>query len=122
MNEYVKYNIEIIFNEEIEGYFKDFNLALRKTDILWTKPSELSFYTALGMPIIIAPLIGSQEDFNRKWLLKLGSAIEQRNPDYTNEWLFDLLKDGWFAEAAMEGFIEGEKRGVFNIQKMVLWS
>ncbi len=112
-------NIEIIFNKEIGGYFKEFNLALRKTDILWTKPSELSFYTALGLPIIIAPLIGSQEGFNREWILRLGSAIEQQNPKYTNEWLFDLLKTGWFAEAAMQGFVEGQKRGVFNIQKII---
>ncbi len=112
-------NVEIIYNKKIEDYFKDFNLALRKTDILWTKPSELSFYTALGLPIIIAPSIGSQEDFNREWLLRLGSAILQENPDYTNEWLFDFLESGWFAEAAMQGFIEGEKRGVFNIEKII---
>ncbi len=112
-------NIEIIFNEEIEEYFKAFNLALKKTDILWTKPSELSFYTSLGLPIVIAPSIGSQEDFNREWLLRLGSGILQENPEYADEWLFDLLEKGWFAEAAMQGFIEGEKRGVFNIQEII---
>jgi len=65
-------NIEIVFSEKIEDYFKDFNKKLRKTDLLWTKPSELSFYTGLGIPIIMASSIGSQEDFNRKWLLALG--------------------------------------------------
>jgi len=112
-------NLKVIFHKNIGSYFKEFNLALRKTDILWTKPSELSFYTALGLPIIIAPTIGSQEDFNKEWLLKLGSAILQENPNYTNEWLFDLLKSGWFAEASMQGFVEGEKRGVFNIEKII---
>ena len=112
-------NLKVIFHKNIGSYFKEFNLTLRKTDILWTKPSELSFYTALGLPIIIAPTIGSQEDFNQEWLLKLGSAILQENPSYTNEWLFDLLKSGWFAEASMQGFIEGEKRGVFNIEKII---
>lgn len=111
--------IEIIFAADIEHYFHDFNLALRKTDILWTKPSELSFYTALGLPIIIAPTIGSQEDFNKEWLLRLGSAIEQENPDYADQWLFDFLDNGWFAEAAMQGFVEGEKSGTFNIEKIV---
>lgn len=111
--------LQIIFGKSIENYFKLFNLALRKTDILWTKPSELSFYTALGLPIIIAPSIGSQEDFNREWLLKLGSAIAQKNPAYTHQWIFDLLKQGWFAEAAMEGFVEGEKRGLFNIKRII---
>jgi len=115
----LKTGVEIIFNDKISGYFKDFNLALRKTDILWTKPSELSFYTGLGLPIIIAPSIGSQENYNRKWLLELGSGILQNDPEHTNEWLFDLLESGWFAEAAMQGFVEAEKRGVFNIARIV---
>ena len=112
-------SIEIIWEKNIEDYFKKFNQALRKTDILWTKPSELSFYTALGLPIIIAPTIGSQEDFNKQWLLRLGSAIPQENPDYTIQWLFDFLESGWFAEAAMQGFIEAEKFGTLNIKKIV---
>ncbi|GAI08716.1 unnamed protein product, partial [marine sediment metagenome] len=36
-------NIEILYAQRIEDYFKEFNQRLRKTDILWTKPSELSF-------------------------------------------------------------------------------
>ncbi|PIV42250.1 MAG: hypothetical protein COS26_02390 [Candidatus Nealsonbacteria bacterium CG02_land_8_20_14_3_00_40_11] len=112
-------NIEIVFDEDIESYFQKFNLALRKTDVLWTKPSEISFYTALGFPIIIAPPVGSQEEFNKKWLLRLGSGIPQENPNYTNQWLFDFLDSGRFAEAAMQGFIEGEKLGIFNIQKII---
>lgn len=111
--------INIIFNKNIEDYFQNFNQALRKTDILWTKPSELSFYTALGIPIIIAPTIGYQEEFNKEWLLKLGSGTIQENPEYTDEWLFDLLDEGWFAEAAMQGFIEGEKLGTYNIEKII---
>ena len=112
-------NIEIIFDENIENYFQKFNLALRTTDILWTKPSEISFYTALGLPIIIAPPLGSQEEFNKKWLLKLGSGIPQENPNYTNQWLFDFLESGRFAEFAMQGFIEGEKFGTLNIGKII---
>jgi len=79
----------------------------------------MSFYTALGLPIVLAPCIGSQEELNKKWLLRLGSALSQENPDFTDEWLFDLLREGWFAEAAMQGFVEGEKRGVFNIRKTI---
>lgn len=113
-------NIEIIFEREIKDYFEKFNSALEKTDILWTKPSELSFYSALGMPIIIAPPIGSQEDFNMRWLLKSGFGIFQENPFYVNQWLFDWLEKGYFAKLAFQGFIEGEKNGVFNIKKICL--
>jgi len=112
-------NIEIVFDEDIENYFQKFNLALRKTDVLWTKPSEISFYTALGLPIIIAPPVGSQEEFNKKWLLRLGSGIPQENPNYANQWFFDFLDSGRFAEAAMQGFIEGEKLGTFKIKEII---
>jgi hypothetical protein len=111
--------VEILFGRDIEDYFQKFNLALRKTDILWTKPSELSFYAALGIPIIIAPAIGSQEEFNKRWLLKSGFGIFQENPSYADQWLFDWLNRGYLAEAAMEGFIEGEKLGTLNIQKII---
>ncbi len=111
--------VEIVFDEDIESYFQKFNLALRKTDVLWTKPSEISFYTALGLPIIIASPVGSQEEFNKKWLLRLGSGIPQENPNYANQWLFDFLDSGRFAEAAMQGFVEGEKLGTLNIKKII---
>ncbi|PIS39931.1 MAG: hypothetical protein COT32_02495 [Candidatus Nealsonbacteria bacterium CG08_land_8_20_14_0_20_36_22] len=112
-------NIEIIFAENIEDYFEKFNQRLRIIDVLWTKPSELSFYTALGMPIIIAPPVGSQEDFNQKWLLTLGSGTLQENPNYTVQWLFDYLFSGRLAEAAMQGFMEAEKLGTFNIKRII---
>lgn len=112
-------NIEVISDNNINDYFKKFNQKLRVTDALWTKPSELSFYTGLGLPIIIAPPVGSQEDFNKKWLLALGSATIQEDPDYTNQWLFDYIDSGRLAEAAMQGFIEAEKKGVYNIEKII---
>ena len=112
-------NVEILFAREIQNYFQEFNRALRKTDILWTKPSELSFYSALGLPIIIAPQIGSQEEFNKRWLLKSGFGLFQENPNYVKEWLFDWVKQGYLAEAAMQGFIEGEKMGTYKIQNII---
>lgn len=115
----IGWGIEIIFSGNKEDYFKKFNQALRTTDILWTKPSELSFYVALGLPIIIAPPIGSQEEFNRTWLRTIGAAASQDDPKYCNEWLFDWVNSGWFAEAAMHGFIEAPKFGTYNIEKVI---
>ncbi|MBU1146206.1 hypothetical protein KKD80_01525 [Patescibacteria group bacterium] len=112
-------NIKIIFGENTEDYFKKFNRALRQVDVLWTKPSELSFYTALGLPIIISTPIGSQEDFNRKWLTTIGSGIDPEDIDYVDEWFFDWIDSGWFARAAMQGFMEGGKYGTYNIEKFI---
>ena len=111
--------MEIIFSRDIEDYFRKFNQALKKTDILWTKPSELSFYSALGLPIIIAPPIGSQEEFNKRWLLKSGFGEAQENPRYAGQWLPDWLEKGYLAEKAMQAFIEGEKLGTLNIKKII---
>jgi len=112
-------NIICTFAPNKEIYFKKFNHVLRNTDILWTKPSELSFYTALGLPLIMTPPIGSQEDFNRKWLQTIGSGTDQEDVRYTDQWLYDWLDSGWFAEAAMEGFLEAPKFGTYNIAKVI---
>jgi hypothetical protein len=112
-------NIKIIFALEKEDYFTTFNETVRTTDILWTKPSELSFYCALGLPIIIAPPIGSQEHFNREWLKKIGGGIDQEDSRYTHEWLFDSINSGWLAEAAISGFLDGRQFGVENIVDVV---
>lgn len=111
--------VKIIFERHKHDYFQTFNACLRKTDILWTKPSELSFYAALGLPIIIAPPIGSQEDFNRQWLIYLGAGIKQENPKYVAEWLFDWIESGRLAEAASQGFLEAPRMGTYNITKIL---
>ncbi|MDD4531333.1 MAG: hypothetical protein PHH21_01340 [Candidatus Pacebacteria bacterium] len=111
--------IEIVYGNNFEEYYDKFNLALRNTDILWTKPSALSFYAALGLPIIIAPTIGSQEEYNKIWLLKSGFGVEQREIGQVKEWLYDWLNEGYFADMAMEGFISGEKMGTFKIKEQI---
>jgi len=112
-------NLKIIFALEKEDYFREFNSALRTSDILWTKPSELVFYSALGLPIIMAPSLGSQEVYNRIWLKTIGAGISQNDPRYTHEWLFDWVESGWLAEAAMSGFLDGRQFGVSNIIDVV---
>lgn len=111
--------VKILYSLSRETYFTRFNRLMRTTDVLWTKPSELCFYSALGIPIIMSPSIGSQEKFNRTWLRSIGGGIGQEDPRYVDEWLFDWLFSGWLAEAAMEGFLEAPKFGTYNIEKII---
>ncbi|MBN8459534.1 MAG: hypothetical protein J0M04_17025 [Verrucomicrobia bacterium] len=111
--------IRIIHSESLHGYFDRFNQALHETDILWTKPSELSFYCGLGIPIIMSPTIGSQEKFNRKWLREIRAGIKQENPDYADQWLYDMLNRGTLAESAWDGFLKARKLGTFNIMRVL---
>ena len=109
--------INIIYDETLYRYFDKFNAALTDTDILWTKPSELSFYCGLGLPIIMTPPIGSQEKFNAKWLYEIQAGIRQENPDYADQWLFELLRKGRLAEAAWSGFLKARKLGTHKIEE-----
>jgi hypothetical protein len=108
-------NVSIIWAENNESYFELFNQSLQTTDILWTKPSELSFYCALGIPIIMTPAIGPQEKCNRRWLREIGAGIKQQDPEFANQWLFDMLNRGRLAEAAWNGFLKARKYGTYNI-------
>jgi hypothetical protein len=113
-------NVNIIFNKSKLEYFKLFNKCLHTTDILWTKPSELSFYSGLGLPIIISSPVGSQEDFNREWLISVGTGIDSLDPRYVDEWLFDALDSGRLARAAMDGFLNADSLGTYKIEKILL--
>jgi hypothetical protein len=112
-------NLRVIFGPSKPEYFRIFSRTLRETDVLWTKPSELSFYCGLGIPIIISPTIGSQEEFNRKWLLEIGAGALQENPAYTGQWIFDLLHEGRLAEIAWSGFLNARKCGTYNIREIL---
>jgi hypothetical protein len=109
----------IVREDSKAAYFDRFNALMRETDVLWTKPSELSFYSALGIPIVMAPPLGSQESKNQKWLMDKGCALPQYTPLHALEWLSDMLKDGVLAERALSGFVKNRKLGVFKIEEVL---
>lgn len=111
--------VSIIYHPQKMEYFRLFNLCLRETDVLWTKPSELSFYAGLGLPIIISEPVGSQEDFNREWLLSIGAGIDSLNPEYVSEWLLDWRQDGRLARAALNAYLHAPHLGLMNVQKEI---
>ncbi len=119
LTKYLGKYINIIHNATRHEYFTKFSQLLHTTDILWTKPSEMSFYTGLGLPIIIAPPIGSQEQFNRLWLKTVAGGITQNDPRYTDEWLFDWVNSGGLARAAWNGFIEAPTHGAYRVESII---
>jgi hypothetical protein len=114
----LKSGVKIIFDRNKIEYFKKFNQCLRSSDILWTKPSELSFYCALGLPIIISSPVGSQEDFNHNWLISVGGGVDSLDPKYVDQWLADLLASGRLARAAVDAYLNAEQMGVYNIENI----
>lgn len=113
-------SIRIIWSRDHDDYFVRFNKALRECDVLWTKPSELSFFCALGIPLVFSSAVGYHEKLNRRWVREMGAGFKMPGPArHCDEWLFDLRRKGRLAEAAWNGFLKGRKLGAYAVEDMV---
>ncbi|MEI6225017.1 MAG: hypothetical protein WCS72_09705 [Deltaproteobacteria bacterium] len=107
--------LEILRADSLEEYFDRFDATMARTDALWTKPSELSFYAALGLPLVFSPPVGVHERYNRRWVRESGAGLVQRDPAAAWQWFSDWLEDGSLAGAAWSGFIRLPKHGLHRI-------
>lgn len=111
--------VTILFEPTIARYLARFDELLARTDVLWTKPSELSFFAALGMPIVIAPPVGAHEIYNKRWLIEAGAGLEQREPLEAASWLDAWRDGGVLAAAARAGFERLPRGGLQRILEEV---
>lgn len=112
--------VRIMRAHHVLDFFEDFNTTLRSADLLLTKPSELSFYAALGLPIVMTTPVGAQEIRNRKWLLSLGSGIDYPKDFEFRDWITEKCKDGTFKKMASSGFEKMERNGTKNILNLFI--
>jgi hypothetical protein len=111
--------VRVLLAPDKASYFRQFNAWLRDTDILWTKPSELVFFSALGIPILMTPPLGSHEEFNRDWLQMMGAGFMQQPPRYAGEWLVEWGEKGLLAEAAFDAYTKAPRHGTENIKALL---
>lgn len=111
--------LRVICGDNQDDYFEKFNTAIADTHIIWTKPSELTFYSSLGIPIIMAPPLGPQEDANRNWLLANNIGLDQGNPTQCGDWVGDILESGLLWPMAKNGWVVGNRLAAYNIEKLV---
>jgi hypothetical protein len=111
--------IRIVAAPDFDSYYSLFNECLLDTDVLWTKPSELSFYAALGLPLVLAKPVGSHERYNRRWLREQGVAMKQHKIRHAGAWLDEWLEDGTLAAAAWTGFFRMSKEGTYRITEEI---
>ena len=107
--------VRVVSADGIDEYFRACNALLAEADLLWTKPSEMTFFAALGLPLVLSPPVGTQEAYNRRWAIEAGAGLAQRDPRVAGEWLTEWLADGTLAGAAWNGFTRLPKRGLFRI-------
>jgi len=63
--------------------------------------------------------IGSQEIFNRKWIISMGGGVDSLDIEHVEEWLPNIIKNGRLARAAIDGYLNAENLGVYNIEKIL---
>jgi hypothetical protein len=107
--------LEILAAPTFAEYYARFNELLARTDVLWTKPSELVFYGALGIPLVLAPPVGVHEWYNRRWARDSGAGLKQREARFAAEWISDWLADGVLAAAAWAGYMRLPKFGLYRV-------
>src|SRR6266478_878397 len=94
---------ELLYDRDVFSYFRRFNELLARADVLWSKPSELTFFAALGLPFIAAPAVGAHEACNLRWATDRGAALPQHDPAVAGDWLLQWVEDGVLASAAEAG-------------------
>ncbi len=108
-------SVQIVSADTLESYFDRFDELIAETDILWTKPSELTFYAALGLPLLLTAPVGVHERFNRRYAREQGVGLKQRDPRHVGDRLSELLADGTLAAAAWSGFLRLPKFGTYRV-------
>jgi hypothetical protein len=108
-------SVEVLEERDTLKYLRKFNALLARTDVLWSKPSEMTFFAALGLPVIAAPPVGVHEERNLRWAVEQGAALQQGDPDRAGEWLPRWIEDGTLARAAWNGYRRLPRLGLYDI-------
>jgi hypothetical protein len=111
--------VQLLHAPNKDEYFARFNRLLHETDILWTKPSELCFYPALGIPLIMSEPLGAHEERNMEVVLRAGAGQRQLDPRAANEWLGDRMVNGVLALNAFQGYFHMPRAGTENTRRLL---
>lgn len=108
-----------MFEEDIFAAFDKFNSALKSADVMITKPSEMVFYAALGIPLVFLPPIGAHEEKNRNYLFENNCAVNMVPASDFPRWLEKSRHRGLLLELAENGFTNLPKNGSVAIDELV---
>lgn len=110
---------EILFDKDIFASFDRFNSALKSVDLIITKPGEIIFYAALGVPMVFLPPIGAHEVRNREYLVENKCAVDIVPVSGFAEWIENFRRSGELLELAEMGYRNLPKTGTFEIDELV---
>lgn len=111
--------IDVLHGATFQDYLARFEVRLARTDVLVTKPSEMIFYGALGLALVLAPPLGHHERANGRLARRKGFGLEAPPPSGTARWLEQHLADGSLARAAWSGYARMPKDGTYRIARLL---
>lgn len=107
--------VEVLHEPTFEAYATRFHRRLADLDVLWTKPSEITFYGAAGFALALTTPLGAQEHANRAWARRLGAALDAGDVGYAASWLDRHLADGALARVAYAAAARMPRHGTERI-------
>ncbi|MBL9086525.1 MAG: hypothetical protein JNM10_05240 [Planctomycetia bacterium] len=107
--------VEVLFEPTFEGYAARFHRRLADLDVLWTKPSEITFFGPAGFALALTTPLGAQEHANRAWARRLGAALDAGDPRHAGAWLDRHLADGALARVAFAAATRMPRHGTERI-------
>lgn len=108
-----------MYDKDIFTVFDRFNSALKSTDVMITKPSEMVFYAALGIPLVFLPPIGAHEAKNRDYIFEKRCGVNMVRPSDFAKWILGSRCSGMLMELAENGYNNLPKTGTFEIDELV---
>jgi hypothetical protein len=82
---------------------------------VFTKPSEMVFYAAFGLPLVLAPPLGMHERRNGDLARRRGFGLDMPRPADAGRWLEARLAAGDLARAAWAGYRRLRRDGTDRI-------
>lgn len=110
---------QIVHRKSVDDYLVAFEELLAHSDALVTKPSEMSFYAALGLPLILTTPLGDHERANREWLLENGAAVTLGDDEDVLRRMQHWLESGTLAHVAWNAYQRLPRHGARRIAEFV---
>lgn len=106
-------------HEDADAAFTSFTEALPSIDVLWSAASPWVFYAGLGIPLIVQPPVGGQEEARYAWIRGVQAGLPPLELSTLSEWLLDWKKSGGLARLAWNGYGSAPSMGYERLRALI---
>lgn len=99
--------------------FESFTNLLPEIDVLWSAPSPWIFYAGLGIPFIVEPPIGTQEEARHAWVRGIQAGLAPLEKETLSEWLLDWKRSGGLARLGWNGYGSAPSMGLSRLSDLI---